>query len=41
MSMQEMDRDLGMASKRKKVYLEKARHFLPGLESGPDHSVAG
>jgi hypothetical protein len=41
MPMQEMDSDLGMASKRKKVYLEKARHLLSGLAHGPDYGLAG
>jgi len=41
MSMQEMDRDLGMASKGKKVYLESARHILSGLAHGSGNGLAG
>jgi hypothetical protein len=41
MSMQKMDSNLGMANKRKKVYLELTGDILPGLASGPDHGLAG
>jgi len=39
--MQEMDSGLGMASKRKKVYLELTGDILSGLAHGPDHGLAG